>query len=366
MLTIRFVENLLGYLVILFVIVLGIYNVIKTLSTKDSWKVEKSDSKEETIFKLEQRGVVSSFIVAIIFTFVNYYFLKLNETKYYIYQFYIGTILSNLYVFLLDNSIATEEAVNILNSTTSEEEGKTFLKNIPKAIRYGFSCIFTPKLLRFLITLLLDFFINIILVDYLINFSRKFYWFRDNILLRDTIILAIIDFITFICYANYTRLLWAYPPEKSTTNVDTIPTIVIVFVSIISSIIFYQWKPKSNIPELKGYITQKNKLYFITFLLLLITIGYYFKWITPRKESELIYDISDEYPNGFNFSIVKNKVYEGVYSIGLIIYILISIITLFIVWRYRIETNQDNIHNILGFIFICLLIFLPVIISFID
>ena len=350
----KMTEDIIGYSGIIIIILGGLSLVVGILTEPDFWKTSPADP-EEVKNRVAQRGLIASAITTIIFGFVNGIMTVRNQVNVPTYQALIGMVLSGLLGFVLDNAIATEQGCSILNGSGDVPQ----MKNLGESLKFGFSSIYSPKLPRYIITIFLDVFISLIMIDAIIKYSRHWYFFRRHKSLNGIIIMAFVGFTTFLAYANATRLQWAYPPTDITySTFEYIPTIVILLSTIMASIIFLIWKPLSG-PE-NGIVKKSNKVILIGILFVVIVIAYYNEWLDPKPDKQIVMSVEND--NVVN-TIITNNNKQTSSGPGLAIYIVFVIGLVLLTMYTSPYAKKMNSRWVAGTIGTMFIILIPVLLT---
>ena len=348
-------EDVVGYSTMLTVAIAGGYLVISILNNEDYWKSGEG-TPEEIKKRVSQRGLIASTFNVMLFGIVNGIVTVKSKADLATYQALIGMILAGLLGFILDNAIATEQGVSIFNGNSKSPQ----MENFGEAMKYGFGAIWSSRLPRYIITILLDIFVSLILTDAIIKYTRNWYFFRKHKSTHEILIMSFVAFTTFLAYANATRLEWAYPPtEQSYSKNDYIPTSTILLSSIISGMVFLVWNPISGPAE--GIVRKSNKVLLITVLFVIIVICYYGNFLDPEPNQEIIQTVQNG--NIVN-SIINNKIEQGNSNYGIIIYLIFTIILVFAT-MYTSPCKFENSWWLLVF-GVCCIITSPIFLTFIK
>ena len=312
-------EDVIGFTVIIITLIGAMVLIIQILTTDKYWKSNKDATPEEIKDRVAQRGLIASSITVIVFGFINGLMTVRAQSNLATYQALVGLILSGLLGFVLDNAFATEQGISLFNGDFSQPR----LENIGKAVKYGFGGVWSPKMPRYIITILLDIFISLIMTDAMVKYSRNWYFFRKHKSTHSIIIMALVGFITFLAYANATRLQWSYGPTDTIFNKDYyIPTSVILLASIISGLVFLIWTPMSSPAE--GIIKRSNKVILIGVLFVIIIISYYGGYLDPYPDKEIIQSVDSQ--GNVVTEIVEHNQKEENPDVGIAIYIILAVV----------------------------------------
>ena len=352
----KMTEDIIGYSGIIIIILAGISLVVGVLTEKKFWKTSEADP-DEIKNRIAQRGLIASAITTIVFGFVNGIMTVRNQVNVPTYQALIGMVLSGLMGFVLDNAIATEEGCSILNGSGDIPK----MENLGESLKFGFSSIYSPKLPRYIITIILDVFISLIMIDAIMKYSRNWYFFRRHQSLNGIITMAFVGFTTFLAYTNATRLQWAYPPTDITySTFEYIPTIVILLSTIMASMIFLIWKPLSG-PE-NGIVKKSNKVIIIGILFVVIVISYYNEWLDPKPDKQIVTVVEN---NNVVDTVIINDNKKGSSGPGLGIYIAFVIVTVLAVMFTSPYAKNMQVRWIVGTIATMTIVLIPVLLTFI-
>jgi len=342
-------ENIVGYCIIVIIIIAGFSLVLGILTTEKFWTTNKDVSPDEIITRVSQRGLITSTITAIIFGFVNGIMTVRANVSTPTYQALIGMIVGGLLGFVLDNAFATEKGASIFNGNSNSPQ----IENLGESLKYGFASLATPKLPRYIITIILDIFISLIMTDTIIKYSKNWYFLRKHSSLNDILTMAFVSFATFLAYTNATRLQYAYPPTDTTySTFEYIPTIVILLSSIIAGIVFLIWEPFDK--KAVGIVEKSNKVILIAILFVVIVVSYYNDWLNPKPEQQIINTVEE---GKIVETVIENKKEDGKSASGIALYVVISII-LAAITMYTAPPNQIFTFNWFFLFFICLLFIL--------
>ena len=311
------VENIVGYTLVFIIFGAALALVISIIVNNEYWQTYP-DTPEKIRTRVAQRGLIASAATVLVFGLVNGLMTFKSKVNPPTYQAFVGLILSGMLGFVMDNAIATEKGCSIFNGGGDNAD----ISNLPAALSHGFSTLASSKLPRYIITIFLDIFISLILTDSLSYYCRNMPFFRNNRATTDIIIMAVVSFITFLAYANATRLEWAYPPTDSVyTKFEYIPTSTILLSTIISGLVFLIWSPMDQLPA--GITKPFNKVIIMSILITVIIISYYGEWLDPVPDTEIVQTVQDgEVVN----EIINNKPDNENLIGGLFIYIVLTII----------------------------------------
>ena len=289
------VEDIIGYSILLTILIGAGVWVISILLDEEIWKTDET-TPEIIANRTKKRGLIASVFTSLIMGLVNGLMCGRGKSDGPTYQVFISMVVGGIIGFVMDNAIATEQGANILNGGGKEPEASNF----SQSLKYGFGNIWNPTMPRYIITVLLDIFISIIFTDLLIKYSSNMYFFRRHKVIRDTILVALVAFVTFLAYANATRLEWAYPPTDSVYSTSSfIPTSTILLASVISAMVFLVWKPVSQ--EEKGISRPGIKLSLVVILFALIVFLYQMDWLNPVPSKEIVVGLKNPINNDENF-----------------------------------------------------------------
>ena len=139
---------------------------------------------------------------------------------------FISLVLGNVFGFLLDNSIGTNAAV------------REWQKGYQNGFRYTMGTVYSNAFARFVVTVILDMFVSVILLKFLLEVVIRLPFFRCGTwpgIAAKLLCGSAVCTLTFAAYANLTRFGWAYPDKKQ----DALPPIAIMLSVTTLGITFF-------------------------------------------------------------------------------------------------------------------------------
>ena len=172
----------------------------------------------------------------------------------------------------MDNAIGTNQGLKIF-----QEEGFT------SGIKNMFSSLASGKYLRYIVTVLLDVFVALLLLDTTYKALIKLPYFGCNNFTKSVangLVASIIGIITFNAFTNQTRFLWAYP-DTSLGKENTLPSFTILMINIVMAIVFLRTDTGNE-----GIDNHKIKIILVYAVLAITTILYMSGMDTPNMDNE--------------------------------------------------------------------------------
>lgn len=209
----------------------------------------------------ENRGTLVSLFINIILFIIGYFMILYKIPIHFIIINY-GFILSPVIEYLLDYAYGKNYGYNNFGTL--------------KGIKYIFQNLVSINFYRYIITVLLDLFINNPIHDIIIDNSKNIINELNNDTSNfnnlsklvatnfPTILQSLVGFLTFKAYTIKTRYNWAY--TNSNSNNKPIDLIVIIIACSISACIFITYK-SPNAPSFK------IRIIYVIIIFLLILVG---------------------------------------------------------------------------------------------
>jgi hypothetical protein len=249
------------------------YVVYKLLIEKTDFIIPKDDD-ELSAKRQESRGLLSSLIVALTFGGLN---VAINSTCKV--SLPTSTALLNLFLgstigFLMDNAMGTNDNLEVFQSVGYTE-----------GIKSMFSTLGTGKYLRYVITVLMDTFISLLLLEPSYNWLITVPFFKCNDFTKSVangLLASVIGVVTFNAYTNQTRFSWAYPDMS--LGEPLLPTSAILLINIVLAILFLKTKTGNG----EGIDNPNVKLGLLYGILILTSILYMTDMDTPSFKKKIL------------------------------------------------------------------------------
>lgn len=159
-------------------------------------------SDEEKQSRQQARGTIASLITSVIFVGINYALDVGGNVDRATSTALVGMGFGGTLGFLMDISVGSDVGFRKL-----QEDG------LMKSWKYALSSLVTSSYARYILTVLFDLFVSMILFKPAFQTLVGLPYFGRNKSMANVIVSGLIGVITFQCYANATRFLWAYPSE---------------------------------------------------------------------------------------------------------------------------------------------------------
>lgn len=164
----------------------------------------------------------------------------------------ISLVLGNVFGFLMDNSMGTDTAV------------REWQKGYRNGFKYTMGSMYSKSFARFIVTVVLDMFVSVILLKFLLGVAMGLPFFRCGTwpaIVAKIFCGSAVGALTFAAYANLMRFGWAYPEKKQ----NALPPVAIMLAVTTLGLTFYNTHTGDrgiNNPSVKMGI-----LVFVLFLL---------------------------------------------------------------------------------------------------
>ena len=238
----------------------------KIFVNKEDYVIPEDD-EELSIKRQENRGMTTSLIVALVFGTFSTLINTMSKVHLPTSTALLSLFLGNTVGFLMDNAIGTNQGLKIF-----QEEGFT------SGIKNMFSSLASGKYLRYIVTVLLDVFVALLLLDTTYKALIKLPYFGCNNFTKSVangLVASIIGIITFNAFTNQTRFLWAYP-DTSLGKQNTIPSFTILMINIVMAIVYLRADTGNE-----GINNHKIKIILVYAVLAITTILYMSGMDTP-------------------------------------------------------------------------------------
>ena len=243
----------------------------KILVNKEDYVIPEDD-EELSIQRQENRGMTTSLIVALVFGTFSTLINTVSKVHLPTSTALLSLFLGNTVGFLMDNAMGTNQGLKKF-----QEEGFT------SGIKHMFASLASGKYLRYIVTVLLDVFVALLLLDTTYKALIKLPYFGCNNLTKSVangLVASIIGIITFNAFTNQTRFLWAYP-DTSLGKENTLPSFTILMINIVMAILFLRVDTGNE-----GIDNHKIKIILVYAVLAITTILYMSGMDTPNMDNE--------------------------------------------------------------------------------
>jgi len=243
----------------------------KIIVNKEDYIIPEDD-EELSIQRQENRGMTTSLIVALVFGTFSTLVNTVSKVHLPTSTALLSLFLGNTVGFLMDNAMGTNQGLKKF-----QEEGFT------SGIKNMFSSLASGKYLRYIVTVLLDVFVALLLLNTTYNALIKLPYFGCNNLTKSVangLVASIIGIITFNAFTNQTRFLWAYP-DTSLGKENTLPSFTILMINIVMAIVFLRTDTGNE-----GIDNHKIKIILVYAVLAITTILYMSGMDTPNMDNE--------------------------------------------------------------------------------
>jgi hypothetical protein len=243
----------------------------KIFVNKEDYVIPEDD-EELSIKRQENRGMTTSLIVALVFGTFSTLVNTVSKVHLPTSTALLSLFLGNTVGFLMDNAMGTNQGLKKF-----QEEGFT------SGIKNMFSSLASGKYLRYIVTVLLDVFVALLLLNTTYNALIKLPYFGCNNLTKSVangLVASIIGIITFNAFTNQTRFLWAYP-DTSLGKENTLPSFTILMINIVMAIVFLRTDTGNE-----GIDNHKIKIILVYAVLAITTILYMSGMDTPNMDNE--------------------------------------------------------------------------------
>jgi hypothetical protein len=351
---------------------LSFYVIYVYMNDSTIWSTDLA-TDEEVNRRQKSRGMVTSIITSFFSVSISFIMIVGMKSNSAIYQVLVSIICIGLIGFILDNAFATENGVRVLlhgidPDNPDTDKGISF-KKVNSALKYSYGSLISSKIPRYFIVSMLDIFISLMLTDSIVwALVNKFRIHRS---ISDIFAMIVVAITTFLAYSNATRLEWAYPAvEDFHERSSLISTPTILISTIIASMVFSNWEPKSS--KATGITSPEGKLIMIMVLFGLIIVSYYAGFLEPILKNEIKNEIipcpSDEsaqcvqtFVETNDIPTVKDTYDMGVYGV-IAFFILCIICTIAVLYSSSLPNKSSN--NISLTILVIGIMTFPGIISF--
>lgn len=243
----------------------------KIFVNKEDYVIPEDD-EELSIKRQENRGMTTSLIVTLVFGTFSTLINTVSKVHLPTSTALLSLFLGNTVGFLLDNAMGTNQGLKKF-----QEEGFT------SGVKNMFASLSSGKYLRYIVTVLLDIFVALLLLDTTYKALIKLPYFGCNNLTKSVangLVASVISIITFNAFTNQTRFLWAYP-DTSLGEENTLPSFTILMINIVMAIVFLRTDTGNE-----GIDNHKIKIILVYAVLAITTILYMSGMDTPNTDSE--------------------------------------------------------------------------------
>lgn len=257
----------------------------KIFVNKEDYVIPEDD-EELSIQRQENRGMTTSLIVALVFGTFSTLINTVSKVHLPTSTALLSLFLGNTVGFLMDNAMGTNQSLKKF-----QEEGFT------SGIKNMFASLASGKYLRYIVTVLLDVFVALLLLDTTYKALIKLPYFGCNNLTKSVangLVASIIGIITFNAFTNQTRFLWAYP-DTSLGKENTLPSFTILMINIVMAIVFLRADTGNE-----GIDNHKIKIIVVYAVLAITTMLYMSGMDTPKMDNNENNEDNEDIQNNKN------------------------------------------------------------------
>jgi hypothetical protein len=234
----------------------------------------------EQVSRTLTRGTLASIASGIFIGGMNYLFDSKANTNSATSGALVGYLLGSTFNFVCDISVGTDEGFGLIKT-----------HGIMTSLKYAVGNIGTFKFARFIVTVLLDIFISLILLDPVTSLLQSnFCVFSKDPSLTLGVAASLIGMLTFQAYANQTRFLWAYPSENTTDRSLLLPSGAVMLAVVLAGVLFSSKSTGLGHEKDKGINHPDIKIAMLIAVFLLLTGLTMSNGIDPK----LKYDIQNK------------------------------------------------------------------------